>query len=69
MFMKYKILNSIKLLILFFLIFQSTNTYSQNSKQVKDLTILYTNDFHSAFNPIPAYWLKGSPKLGGVITQ
>ncbi|MBI5770609.1 MAG: bifunctional metallophosphatase/5'-nucleotidase [Verrucomicrobia bacterium] len=30
-----------------------------------DLTILYTNDFHSAFNPIPAYWLPGSPKLGG----
>ena len=32
---------------------------------VRDVTILYTNDFHSAFNPIPAYWLKGSPKLGG----
>jgi 2',3'-cyclic-nucleotide 2'-phosphodiesterase (5'-nucleotidase family) len=30
-----------------------------------DLTILYTNDFHSAFEPIPAYWLKGSPRLGG----
>lgn len=29
------------------------------------ITILYTNDFHSAFDPIPAYWLKGSPKLGG----
>ena len=30
-----------------------------------ELTILYTNDFHSALNPIPAYWLPGSPKLGG----
>jgi 2',3'-cyclic-nucleotide 2'-phosphodiesterase (5'-nucleotidase family) len=30
-----------------------------------ELTILYTNDFHSAFEPIPAYWLKGSPRLGG----
>ena len=30
-----------------------------------DLTILYTNDFHSAFEPIPAYWLPGSPRLGG----
>ena len=30
-----------------------------------DLTILYTNDFHSAFEPIPAYWLRGSPRLGG----
>lgn len=29
------------------------------------VTILYTNDFHSAFEPIPAYWLPGSPKLGG----
>ena len=33
--------------------------------QLRELTILYTNDFHSAFDPIPAYWLKGSPKLGG----
>ena len=30
-----------------------------------EVTILYTNDFHSAFNPIPAYWLPGSPKIGG----
>ena len=30
-----------------------------------ELTLLYTNDFHSAFEPIPAYWLPGSPKLGG----
>lgn len=32
---------------------------------VRDVTILYTNDFHSAFDPIPAYWLPGTPKLGG----
>ena len=32
---------------------------------VRELTILYTNDFHSAFDPIPAYWLPGSPQLGG----
>jgi 2',3'-cyclic-nucleotide 2'-phosphodiesterase (5'-nucleotidase family) len=30
-----------------------------------DLTLLYTNDFHSAFDPIPAYWLRGTPRLGG----
>lgn len=30
-----------------------------------ELTILYTNDFHSAFEPIPAYWLPGAPRLGG----
>lgn len=31
----------------------------------RDVTILYTNDFHSAFDPIPAYWRPGSPRLGG----
>jgi len=31
----------------------------------RELTILYTNDFHSAIDPIPAYWLPGSPRLGG----
>lgn len=30
-----------------------------------ELTILYTNDFHSAFEPVPAFWLPGSPRLGG----
>jgi len=30
-----------------------------------ELTLLFTNDFHSAFEPIPAYWLDGSPRLGG----
>ena len=30
-----------------------------------EFTILYTNDFHSAFHPTPAYWLPGAPKLGG----
>lgn len=32
---------------------------------VREVTILYTNDFHSAIDPIPAYWLPGSPRLGG----
>ena len=32
---------------------------------IREVTILYTNDFHSAFDPIPAYWLNGSPRLGG----
>ena len=31
----------------------------------RDVTILFTNDFHSAFEPIPAYWMPGEPKLGG----
>lgn len=31
----------------------------------REIVILYTNDFHSALDPIPAYWLAGSPRLGG----
>ncbi|MGA7990138.1 MAG: 5'-nucleotidase C-terminal domain-containing protein [Thermoanaerobaculia bacterium] len=31
----------------------------------REVTILYTNDFHSAIDPIPAYWRAGSPRLGG----
>ncbi|MEO8586258.1 MAG: metallophosphoesterase, partial [Acidobacteriota bacterium] len=31
----------------------------------REVTILYTNDFHSAIDPIPAYWRPGSPRLGG----
>ena len=35
------------------------------AESVREVTILYTNDFHSAIDPIPAYWLPGSPRLGG----
>ncbi len=32
----------------------------------REVVILYTNDFHSAIDPIPAYWLAGKPRhLGG----
>ena len=31
----------------------------------REVTILYTNDFHSAIDPVPAYWRPGSPRLGG----
>ncbi len=27
----------------------------------REIVILYTNDFHSAIDPIPAYWLDGGP--------
>ncbi len=46
--------------LLFSLIFNSVL-----SAEEKEITILYTNDFHSAFDPIPAYWIEGSPRLGG----
>jgi 5'-nucleotidase/UDP-sugar diphosphatase len=35
------------------------------AQSMREVTILYTNDFHSAFDPVPAYWLKGTPRLGG----
>lgn len=38
---------------------------SGSQERVREVTILYTNDFHTAFDPIPAYWLPGSPRLGG----
>jgi 2',3'-cyclic-nucleotide 2'-phosphodiesterase (5'-nucleotidase family) len=31
----------------------------------RTLTLLYTNDFHSAFEPVPAFWLPGRPRVGG----
>lgn len=31
----------------------------------RTVTLLYTNDFHSAFEPVPAFWRPGSPSLGG----
>jgi 2',3'-cyclic-nucleotide 2'-phosphodiesterase (5'-nucleotidase family) len=49
-------------LILFLLSF---NFNSVSYAEEKEITILYTNDFHSALDPIPAYWIDGSPKLGG----
>jgi hypothetical protein len=40
-------------------------TASAQTGAAREVTILYTNDFHSAFDPIPAYWLPGEPRLGG----
>mgnify|MGYP006278493677 CR=1 FL=1 len=38
---------------------------AQAPAPARDVTILYTNDFHSALDPISAYWLPGSPRIGG----
>lgn len=43
----------------------STRAASQPGGGSHEFTILYTNDFHSAFRPVPAFWLPGSPNLGG----
>lgn len=31
----------------------------------REVVLLYTNDFHSALDPIAAYWLPKQPRLGG----
>lgn len=58
-----RLLTGLLLVLLF------TSTFSARLAARDDLprevTILYTNDFHSAFDPIPAYWLPGEPRLGG----
>jgi 2',3'-cyclic-nucleotide 2'-phosphodiesterase (5'-nucleotidase family) len=38
---------------------------AQAAARAREVTILYTNDFHTALDPIPAYWLPGTPRLGG----
>lgn len=56
----------IVVVLLFLLLLNGTGFFAQTAPSaVHEVTILYTNDFHSTFDPIPAYWLKGSPKLGG----
>ncbi len=57
-----------QLIIAFFVVplavgLANAETDSQGS--VREITILHTNDFESAFNPIPAYWLDDVNFLGG----
>ncbi|WP_135548854.1 bifunctional metallophosphatase/5'-nucleotidase [Paenibacillus cymbidii] len=33
---------------------------------IKELTILYTNDYHSQERPVKATWVKDSPMMGGI---
>lgn len=33
--------------------------------EVREIVILHTNDFESAIDPIPAFWMEGTPLLGG----
>ena len=35
------------------------------ARPTREVVILYTNDFHSALDPIAAYWLPNQPRLGG----
>jgi len=33
--------------------------------EVREVVIVHTNDFHSAIDPVDAFWMEGSPKVGG----
>jgi 2',3'-cyclic-nucleotide 2'-phosphodiesterase (5'-nucleotidase family) len=48
-----------------FLLLLALAAVPATAEEVREVTLLYTNDFHSAIDPIPAYWLPGSPRLGG----
>lgn len=63
--MKNNIRKVTSLFFLLILFFGFEKLSAQTASKTQDVTILYTNDFHSAFDPIPAYWLKNSPRLGG----
>lgn len=43
---------------------EATDTSSDPST-LRELVILHTNDVESAIDPIPAFWLEGSPLMGG----
>src|SRR5438128_8384696 len=57
--------NQILLVTALLALLPACNSTLAQDRAARDVTILYTNDFHSAFDPIPAYWLPGEPKLGG----
>ena len=43
----------------------ATPAASTNAEDVRDVVLLFTNDFESAFDPIPAYWRDDVAFLGG----
>lgn len=58
--------NCLICLLLTLVLYNGISALAQTTQSsIQEVTILYTNDFHSAFDPIPAYWLKGTPRLGG----
>ena len=57
--------NSVAILIGLALSTAPVSAIQSQGNADRQVTILYTNDFHSAMDPIPAYWLAGSPRLGG----
>ena len=51
---------------LYGVLFLSCLTVLPLAAQEKTVTLLYTNDFHSAVEPITATWLIDQPKIGGI---
>jgi len=44
----------------------NANVSSAGAAQSREVTLLFTNDFESAFDPIPAYWNPDVEYLGGI---
>lgn len=53
--------------LILWLLLSSVGFSSLASAETRTVVILYTNDFHSAIDPIPAYWMNQDPvpHLGG----
>ncbi|HUI75803.1 MAG TPA: bifunctional UDP-sugar hydrolase/5'-nucleotidase [Candidatus Acidoferrum sp.] len=40
---------------------------AKDAAQTKEITLLYSNDFHAAVEPVTATWLVDRPKIGGAL--
>ena len=44
----------------------ASDSQPPNGQAQRELTLLYTNDFESAYDPIPAYWRDDVDRVGGI---
>ena len=42
-----------------------TVTPASAGAQEREIVLLHTNDFHSAIDPVVAFWMDGEPLIGG----
>ncbi len=51
---------------LFLAEFATAQTRASTVDTAKTITLLFTNDVESAYDPIPAFWLDGMSQIGGI---
>ena len=44
----------------------ASDSQPPTGQALRELTLLYTNDFESAYDPIPAYWRDDVDRVGGI---